>query len=578
MVSSGPSTLPPRLPMGRVRAAALGAMLIVLAVSLVQIMRADRICSALAGPPPGQKVHEFTYATDEAYMHLALARRMALVPPSSDQPWPGASALAESPSPAWTLLLAGIIRLTGGEAVPADPSVHPRIELLAPLIINLAMAGLVVMLVGHALRFDVRRSSGLFARLLVVAACMAIPLLVLTGTEHLAHAFVLLLAISVGVELIEREHVAAWRLLASMLWMALAVGLRYESLAVAAALVFWAWIRRRLHRAVMLALAGIGAAAGIGVYLGTHGQSWVPLPVSMRLADGFGPLAEWGPPAVDRVVANLREDLFPSALVLITAAMLWARREQQSSPDAEDRIRVGWLFVFLVVGVVQLLITPGGEHFRYTAYLVPIGAVAILRALASRPGAKWAPSGPVGLRYAVMAVFCLVPLVVAAVPAVRAGWFAPGACRKVFVVNRKMAAFVRSCVSEPVIAGNEAGVLRYETNAQVLDLSVLGARRDFAESASAARIILVAGRPGADLKTLRSWYPAGGWRLPEEGEGCQVTVYAGDQGLLNDVRHGLQAFEERLCPPGGEVWYETPSSAPGETPQSRPGDEVGDVA
>ena len=100
-------------------------MLIVLAASLVQIVRADRMCNQLAPPPPaGENVHEFTYAADDAYVHLDLARRMALTAPRSDAPWPTAAALEESPSPAWTAALAGIVRLCR-RTPAADPGEHP---------------------------------------------------------------------------------------------------------------------------------------------------------------------------------------------------------------------------------------------------------------------------------------------------------------------------------------------------------------------------------------------------------------------------------------------------------------------
>lgn len=551
VVSSRPSSLPTLVPLGRARAVTTGAMLIVLAASLVQIVRANRACQS-----------DFTYARDEAYVHLVLARQMAM--PAGGQPWPAAAALAESASPAWTSLLAGIIRLSGAAPATDDPAEHGRVERLAPLVLNLVMAALLVMLVGHALRFDVHSSSGLLGRLLVVAGCTAIPLLVLTGTEHLAHAFVLLLAVSAGVELIERERLAAWQLLSSAAWIALAVGLRYESLAVVGGIVLWGWIRRRLRRVILPALAGAGVAVGIAIYLGTHGQSWLPLPVKIRLLEGVRPPSEWGLLVADRAVANIREALLPAALVMIAAVMLWSRREQQSSPDAEDRIRVGWLAVFLVAGVIHLLIARTGEHFRHTAYLVPLGAVAILRALANRPGAKWAPSAPVGLRYAVLAVFCLLPLAAAALPVLQAVWNAPQACRQVYLKNRMMAAFVRTYFPNATVVSNAVGALRYETKAEVLDFLNPRVRSGFESGEALARLVLLAGREGQVLPRQAPWVHVARW----EADDWEVAVGCREE-RVRETQDALALFAHRQLPPG--VSMVPPLAPPPDVlPDSRP--------
>lgn len=575
MTSSGPSSLPATLPMGRLRAAATGAMLIVLGASLVQMVRADRACSRLAPEPPsGAKVHEFTYATDAAYMHLALARQMALTPSSTQEPWPAASALAQSASPAWTSLLAGLIRLGG--RTPEGTARHAWIERLSPLILNLVLAVLLVMLVGHMLRLDVRSSWGMLGRLLVVAVLMPIPLLVLTGMEHLAHAFVLLLAVSDGVELIERERLAARRLFSSAIWMALAVSLRFESLAVLAGLVLWAWIRRHVGRSVLLVMAGLGVPIALGVCLGTREQSWLPEPVRTQMLAGAADWTGWASMALNRTVENVRHAMVPAALVMVAAGMLWSRREQQSSPDAEDRIRAGWLFVFVVVGVLHLLLGMTGQHYRYAAYLVPLGAVAILRALANRPGAKWSPAAPVGLRYALMAVFCLLPLAVAAIPAFQAMWHAPDACRQVYLQDRLMATFVRTYpdydrlkAGPLVVASDHVGALRYWTNARVIDLLSIRRRPDFVSLASEARLILRAGPPGEQFPTLRSWYRAGGWRPTGGGEDWSVDVYAGGGGIvLRDTQLALRVFSESKLVPAGarvEVAGEAPASEPATT-------------
>lgn len=540
--------------MGRLRAMAIGAVLIVLAASVVQIVRANRACEG-----------DFTYAADDAYTHLALARQIAMKPAADSGASQAATALSESASPGWTLLLAGVIRLSGG--LGEDPASPGRVERLAPLIINLIMAALLVMLVGHMLRFDVRSSVTLLGQLVAVALLMPMPTMVLTGMEHLAHAFILLMAVAATIELIERDPLAARRLLTASFWVALAVMVRFESLAVVMGLVLWAWTRRRLGRTILPAMAGFGLAVGWAITLAGRGQSWLPVPVQDRLLDGAPDWAMWSILALDRAIGNLRAALVPAAMVLVAAAMLWSRREQQSSPDAEDRIRVAWMFVFVVAGVSHLLLGRTDETFRYTAYLVPFGAVAILRALANRPGAKWSPSAPVGLRYAVMAVFCLLPIAVAAVPAARAAWQAPEASREVFACNRKMAAFVRTFMPQATVAAGETGALRYETRARVLDLKHLERERNAAVSLGEADVVFNAGVPAP---TLMSGLPVvGGWKSDRPRDHWSVTVLA-SPGSQADVVKALKAFSDRLRPGDSTVWFAKSAEGPAQAGSTQP--------
>jgi len=537
MVSTGPSSLPAAVPLGRARVATIAAVIIVLAATLAQIIRANRACGG-----------DFTYAGDEAYVQLDLARRIAQTASSADTPAPAAAALEESASPAWTGLLAGIIRLSGqAPAAPTDdPGEHGKIERLAPLVLNLALAALLLMLVGHMLRHDVHHSLGMLSRLLLVALCMPIPLMVLTGGEHLAHAFVLLLAVWAGIDLIEREPVAARRLLTSMFWMALAVALRYESLLVVLGIVLWAWIRRRLSRAIPALLGGIGFAVWIAIYLARHEQHGLPLPVWARLFSRGGAPSSWSVWAVDHAVANLREAMLPAALVVIAAVMLWSRREHQSSPDAEDRVRVGWLFVFLVAGATHLLIARAGGHFPYTAYLVPLGAVAILRALANRPGAKWAPSAPVGLRYAVMAVFCLLPLAVATAPTARALWTSPAASAEVYNRDRLMGRLVRMFrdPSPMTVAATEVGALRYESKARVLDVEAI-ARAGRQSAMDETQLLLRVWRPDSLFSPPAGWSLVGDWKPDNPSGSWRVDVYASPR-MAGDAGLAFAEFVKRL--------------------------------
>ena len=431
------------------------------------------------------------------------------------------------------------------------------------------MAAMLLLLVGHMLRCDVHRSCGMLGRLLLVAVCMPIPLLVLTGTEHLAHAFVLLLAVSAGVDLIEREPVAAWRLLASMLWMALAVSLGYESLAGVVGLVLWAWIRRRFfaHRAdgngrpgrrrghrrlSRHARAAVVAAAGVGVVV-QRGHPVVGLELvgrgSCRRAHSRSLAA--GRPGHDRL---------GHAMVAARAPELPGRR----GPRARR---------------VALRIPGDGRHSPADRAGRRASAVHGLPRAAGRgghpagpgqpAGRQSAPSAAVGLRYAVMAVFCMLPLAVAAVPAAAAMWTAPKASAVVYLRDRKMAAFVRSVFPRRHGGGERSGGAAYR-NVGARARSGRGRSHGFrtasrrgdvsVESLAAGRFIHATGR----LVPHR--------RLGAESPGAHVAgrPYASPR-MAADVRLAFEDFLKRQ-PEGVEKacsFVETPPQN-GRTAATRP--------
>jgi len=283
-------------------------VLIVLAAVLFQVTRVKTACTDRFGYKD-----RFTYAADEAYRHLAIAEQIAwgswkqTTKPTADYRSHG-GVLSASASPGWTLALAGLLRvcpqadpkgtvLAGlanqvtNTGAPAARSCH--LILILPLLVNLVAAGLLILLVAQRMRLDVTSASGMLACLLAVGVLMPIPLLVLTGMEHMLHALVLLAAVAVSIDVVERDRLPIGRSVLAAALLALAVSLRYESLAAVGALALWAWMRNRRSRAGLLVVSGLAVVLVVGVHLVWHGN-WV-LSDAMLVGLLSEPHGEWPP-------------------------------------------------------------------------------------------------------------------------------------------------------------------------------------------------------------------------------------------------------------------------------------------
>jgi len=564
--SSLPSLLAPVPATPGVRGAVFGAMLIVLGVTLFQVWRAQAACEG-----------SFTYASDGAYQHLSLARTVAWGSKEKVQiPRSSGPALSASASPGWTLGLAGLLRVSAyveqvvtSQRRLAGEGVNNRFVLLLPLLTNLFAVVLFVMVAGHCIRPDVQSVWGMLGYLLAICLLMPVPLIVLVGMEHLLHAVVLLAMVAVCIHAVECNRVSLGQRILVTLLAAAAISLRYESLAALVAMFLWGWMRTRRARVALPLAAGLAVVLAMGVYLVLQGSWFLPDAVVLGLlGSATGSWAGWMAELSERIYGNLRSALVLTALVLIASGLLWSRRDHLNAVIGEERTRVAWLFVFVVTGVLHLLIGRTGGYFRYEAYLVPIGAIAILRGLTSRSSGRWSWWGPAGIRRVAMACACLLPIAMVSLPVAQAAWTAPELSGDVYRRHRTMASFIRSYFDNAGVAVNETGVISYETQARVVDLSGV-TDHDIAASLvadNASREILSVVCDTANVQVamitdpVRSvavwpieipleWEKVGGWRVTLHGvqePETTVKVYAVSPDTARDVKIAFRDFVSHL--------------------------------
>lgn len=372
----------------------------------------------------------FAFALDDAYIHLAVSRNLA-----GSGTWgvnPGEFASASS-SPVWTALLALVF-------LPAGPS------LVAPLLLNaLALVGVLVA-AGRLLADETPRLRAV--TLVTLAVATPLPFLAGLGMEHTLH-LALVLGLLAGVEQAVRAAAtpSPRTLLGLALLAAVAVLTRYETLFLLGGLGLA--FGRRAPRAIVATWSGAGiAVAGFGLWSLRHGAAFLPNPVLKKGWTG----RDW--------LGGLREAwMEATALWLLVLAVALAL-----GLGAGVRARQRGL-VFLVAAGGQLLFGRVGWLYRYEAWLVGLGVLALLPMLAP-PWGRGAWRAP-----ALILALAALPLAHRADRAVRA--FAP-ASRSTFDTNVAPARWLADTFPGLPLAVHDLGAMAFFTRSPLVDLAGLG--------------------------------------------------------------------------------------------------------
>ena len=296
----------------------------------------------------------FVYPLDDAYIHLAVARNLALhgVWGVSASGFSGASS-----SPGWTVLLALVTRVVGA-------------HLLTPLVLNLlAGFGLLLMAAMLLARHARLQGTGLVCALCGLVLVAPLPGLALIGMEHGLHSLAALGFAACGAAALSAPRGVRIRLsvVAGLCGTAFACGaLRYEScFLVGVALVLLA-VRGRWGLA---AAAGVSAAMGPAAYaMYSRAESGIALPFSVIMKAAVMGGHHW-------VGALVASEVSPVVLVL---AVLLLLRVARSSEERASFWGFGNSFLAIALGTAALHAEfgPYGWLLRYEAYLYVLGAVA----------------------------------------------------------------------------------------------------------------------------------------------------------------------------------------------------------
>ncbi len=465
----------------------------------------------------------FVYAVDDAYIHLAIAKNLALYGVYGVTPHETAMA---SSSIAWPWLLAGIRKLTGaGE--------------LVPLVLNAAAATALVLVVLRSLAAMALTGTRLFLATMLVVLLVPLCPLVFVGMEHTLHVVIVLLLVH---ELVREEAPPTPARLVTLGALALAAAaVRYETafVLVAAALVL---LRRDGHRAVLPLLAcALGAALPIvlqGMWSRAHGGWFFPTSVLLkRTAVDPGALHAI---VYQRLVEN------PHLLgVVVLLALAYVRRK-----DA-------WIAIALITALLHTAFAQLGWFYRYEAYFLALALVPLAATFVRWLGAL----GRKERMLLVPLVLGTLPLTVRGLGSLRATPLASGNIRDQQVT---VASFLRatSRVGDPTrVAVNDVGAVAYLSDAKLTDLMGLATPKvarmktlRIDHGLGRAQLEALAQEDGFTLAIVyadwftgalpTTWRPVERWKIRDNRVCAKdtVTFYATQPAADDALRENLDAF------------------------------------
>ena len=490
----------------------------------------------------------FTYPLDDAYIHMAVSRNLALHGVWGITPYEFAGA---SSSPGWTLLLATLTKATG-------------VHLITPLVTNV-VAGFGLLLVASVvLAWALPQATIAFLTVALSALVVVVPMpgLATIGMEHTLHSLAVVFFVSAGSWIISRrvgEKIPAWAGVALVVGAAVCGALRYESCFVVLITAGLLLMRQR----VVLALAMcVGAAVSPAIYGGySYKHSGIPLPFSVVMKTSAQSLSP---------NALLSSSVSPIVLVLAVAFLLrLARRGGLPESEREPFWSFGQTFlaIALTTTVIQAELGPIGWLLRYESYLYAMGTVAFLLVLGEELAWYKAAGRPIfagGSRWAGLALLVvMLPVGMDLFHRIHHGWSdIATSIHDRYVEHLPQALFVEETMPHGVVVAHDIGFLAYYADdLKILDPLGLGSLKPVQLKLSGGSLSLgfIDGWAKQKDATLAIWHsdfpgmpPLSDWTLVEAWcfrsnlvfQNHIESFYVRDAASAAELRERLAAFKE----------------------------------
>jgi len=443
----------------------------------------------------------FGYVIDDAYVHMAVGKQFA-----QHGIWgvtPYAFSFSTS-SVLWPLALSGCYRLFGVNDV-------------APFLLN-TLFGILVLYLAYLFLLDQQKPwhrPFVFFVLVGIVLLTPLPTLAFVGMEHSLQTLMTLLVAYLAVTCLadDRERAGSKKpatmmaLIFAML--PLVVLVRYEGLFLAGVLCVLLALRRRWLVALSFLIMAILPVCILGFVSVQKGSLWLPLAGLMN-AQTFrghgvsGVLKLFG----GHTMINLWK--FPHVLVLLaTGISLFAMRFGKSRRIWEENQIL--LLLFVAVTLLQTQFASLGWFYRYEAYLVCFGLLAISKSI-------WAYFPDTGLlldkgmipQYIALGVLFLL----LSSPLVFRGFVAmvtvPQGTKNIYDQNVQMGLFLKTFYEGETVAINDLGAANYIADFHCVDLYGIG-------TADVARMKVRSGK----------WLSAEEMREIAQSKGFKIAILQG---------------------------------------------------
>lgn len=481
----------------------------------------------------------FGYPLDDTYIHMAMARHFA-----ERCSW-GVSLYgfsSSTSSPLWTLLISFFFKIAG-------------VKDLIPFILCLAIGSFAIIIIALFLRKHFSPIP-LIATLLTIIIFSPMPVMTLTGLEHLLHSFLNFILLFLLADSLRATKISNQRSLLILLFSCLLTITRYEGvfLIVIASLLFL--IYKRFSKAIFLALAGAFPILLYGAISTINGWYFLPNPVLLK-----GHISSFYQNPIVSSMSRFSENLtkcpqLPLMIVFILALYIISAYKSGLNKNLSYLT-----FIYLLPAVAHLIFADTGWFYRYEAYLIFSG-LAIAAYLVKSCWPENLKSRK-GIFILIALIFLgLINLSGLTIRALNAYKNYPLAVKNIYEQQYQMGLFLRQYYQGSVIAANDIGAINYLADIYMLDLvglankEVLKMRMKKAFDSNFLHSIILSKKTEIII-IYRSWfYPnipsewieIGRWRI-RDNVVCgsdEVSFFVALQTYKQKAITNLKAFSKQL--------------------------------
>lgn len=500
------------------------------------------------------------YALDDPYIHLAMAKNFALhgVWGITQHEFSSSSS-----SPLWTFLIAVVNGIF-------------KVNDLTPFVLNFILSALAVGVAYVLLKGEQLVPALIFISLLLMAFLTPLPALIFTGVEHILHLILVLLGVAAAAHILADEPTVAptdrWRgsrqsnrwpdkilLWACAFFLPLT---RYESLFLLLAVSLLFLLRKRMAEALALGATGLLPVIAYGWLSVSKGWFWLPNSVLLK-----GDAPPFSLAGIGKFIFDFGDKLTrnPHLLVLLSLALIIFIVGSKRNEDFWQKKNV-MLTLFCAATLLHILFASTGWFYRYEAYLVALGLLAIIvGAQEYGPEKFWLTVDPkLTPQYGATVLLALI----VSLPLVGRGLISffriPQATHNIYEQQYQMGLFLRNFYQNKSIAANDIGAINYLADVHCLDLMGL-ANREVAQLKRAGaydteQISNLAKKSGVEVAIVYDqwfegptalpphWVKVGAWTIPHNVvcAGDTVSFYAVAPSAADRLRDNLRAFSPCL--------------------------------
>lgn len=502
--------------------------------------------------------NHFTYALDDAYIHMSIAKNFALHGVWGVTKYEFSSSAS---SLLWPLLLSAIYFVTGTND-------------LIPVILNIILGTVTIIIVYYILKsFKIPPIYNLMV-LIGVIFFTPIPSLIFMGMEHILQIILTIIFVYISAQnLTNKTPKLLYYYLLPLLAILLAM-VRYESLILIFIVAFLFMLKRRFVYSLSIMGLSFLPIAIYGVISISNG--WSFLPNSLILKSSFInsipniSLNELGstiysiliPDEFSHIIVNLVA--FISAFIILTMALLLFR-EKNTIWEAP----IIWLILTGTLIFTHLIFIDNNWLLRYTSYLVVMGLIAITIGLynympknlsfnSNKSNKLNNKSIPKYMGIVLILLLLLSPFGVKAYDLL----IVPQSTNDIYQQQYQMALFLGEYYQNDSIAANDIGAINYFTDIKCLDLVGLSSN-DIAQSHktntfNAQKLNSIANQHQVKIAIIydqwwdgnipSNWIKVGEWTTPHYlilGNDT-ISFYATSPEFAAELIKNLRAFSSRL--------------------------------